>query len=48
MDWLDQNHVILDFHNKEFTCLDEEGNSRIVQGIPRAVIVQEISAMQLK
>jgi hypothetical protein len=39
MDWLDQNHVILDCHNKAFTCLDEEGNSRAVQGIPRATIV---------
>jgi hypothetical protein len=25
MDWLDVHHVILDFHNKTFTCLDEEG-----------------------
>jgi hypothetical protein len=48
MDWLDQDHAILDFHNKEFNCLDEEGNQKIVQGIPRAVIVREISAMQLK
>jgi hypothetical protein len=24
MDWLDQHHAILDYHNKEFTCLDEE------------------------
>ena len=22
MDWLDQHHAILDFHNKEFTFLD--------------------------
>jgi hypothetical protein len=28
--------------------LDEEGNQRAFQGIPREVIVQEISAMQLK
>jgi hypothetical protein len=48
MDWLDQHHVVLDFHNKEFTYLDEEGNLRTVQGIPRAVVVREISAMQLK
>jgi hypothetical protein len=26
MDWLDQHHAILDCYNKEFTCLDEEGN----------------------
>jgi hypothetical protein len=35
MDWLGQHHIILDFHNKAFTCQDEEGNPRIVQGIPR-------------
>jgi hypothetical protein len=42
MDWLDQHHAILDCHNKEFTFLDEEGNWKIVQGIPRVVVVQEI------
>jgi hypothetical protein len=48
MDWLDQHHAILDCRNKTFTCLDEEGNQRVVQGIPRVVTVREISAMQLK
>jgi hypothetical protein len=48
MDWLDQHHAILDCCNKEFTCLDEEGNPRKFQGIPREVVVREISAMQLK
>jgi hypothetical protein len=48
MDWLDRHHAILDCRNKEFTCLDEEGNQRVVQGIPRVVTVREISAMQLK
>jgi hypothetical protein len=48
MDWLDQHHAILDCCNKAFTCLDEEGNPRKVQGIPRVVTVREISAMQLK
>jgi hypothetical protein len=47
MDWLDQNHAILDCRNKAFTCLDEEGNQRVIQGIPRAVTIREISAMQL-
>jgi hypothetical protein len=44
MDWLDQHHDILDFYNKEFTFLDEEGNLRRLQGIPRAVTVIETSA----
>jgi hypothetical protein len=48
MDWLDQHHAILDCQNKAFTCLDEEGNQRVVQGIPRVVTVSKISAMQLK
>jgi hypothetical protein len=48
MDWLDQHHALLDCHNKRFTCLDEEGNQVTVEGIPRAVAVKEISAMQLK
>jgi hypothetical protein len=28
MEWLDQHHFILDYYNKEFTCLDEVGNLR--------------------
>jgi hypothetical protein len=48
MDWLDQHHAILDFLNKAFTCLDEQGNWKIVQGIPRSVAIREISTMQLK
>jgi hypothetical protein len=48
MDWLDQHHAILDCHNKAFTFLDEEGNQKIVQGIPRAVTIREISTIQLK
>ena len=48
MDWLDQHHAILEFHNKEFTCLDEEGKLRKVQGISIIVTIREISALQLK
>jgi hypothetical protein len=48
MDWLDQHHVVLDCHNKAFTCLDEEGNLRTVQGIPRVVTIREVSSLQLK
>jgi hypothetical protein len=48
MDKLDQHHAILDCRNKAFTCLDEEGNQKTVQEIPRAVAIREISAMQLK
>jgi hypothetical protein len=48
MDWLEQHHVLLEYHNKEFTFLDEEGNPRTIQGIPRVVTLREILAMQLK
>jgi hypothetical protein len=48
MDLLDQHHTILDFHNKAFTCLDEEGNLRRVQGIPREVTIREISSLKVK
>jgi hypothetical protein len=40
IDWLDQHHAILDYHNKVFTFLDEEGSLREVQGIPRAVTIR--------
>ena len=26
MDWLDAHHAIVDCHNKNYTCLDEERN----------------------
>jgi hypothetical protein len=45
MDWLDQHHFVLNCYNKDFTCLDEEGNLRIVQGIPRAVTIREVSSL---
>jgi hypothetical protein len=48
MDWLDQHHAILDYRNKAFTFLDEEGNQRAVQGIPREVTIRKKFAMQLK
>jgi predicted aspartyl protease len=48
MDWLEKHHVVLDCYNKTITCLDEEGKQGKIQGIPRVVVVREISAMQLK
>ena len=37
MDWLESHRVNLDCYNKDFECLDEEGNSRIVKGIPKVI-----------
>jgi hypothetical protein len=48
MDWLYQHHALLDYHKNEFTCLDEKGNQKIVQGIPRVVVVREILALELR
>ena len=40
MDWLEKNHVVLDFHNKIFTCLDEEGKQSTVKGVPRPISIR--------
>jgi hypothetical protein len=48
MDWLEKHHAFLECYNKEITFLDEEGQQGKIQGIPRAIVFREISAMQLK
>jgi hypothetical protein len=48
MDWLDKRHAILDWNNKTFTCLDEEGKHSIVKIIPRPISIREISTLLLK
>jgi hypothetical protein len=48
MDWLKMHHVILDFYNKDLTCLDEIWNLRIIEGIPRVVSIRDISSLWLK
>jgi len=48
MDWLDQDHFFLDFHNKAFTCLDEEGKQSNVKGILRPISIRDILASRLK
>jgi hypothetical protein len=48
MDWLENNHVVLDCYNKKIICLNDEGKQDKVQDIPRVVVVREISTMQLK
>ena len=40
MDWLEAYRVNLDYYNKAFECLDEEGNSRILKGIPKVISVR--------
>jgi hypothetical protein len=48
MDWLDQNHAILECCNKVLMFLDEKGNLRKVKGNPRTMIIREIYEMQLR
>jgi hypothetical protein len=48
MDWLDENHAVLDCHNKTFTCLDGNGKQSIVKGVPRPISIREFLALQLK
>ena len=37
MDWLESHHVKLHCYNKNFECMDEEGNPRVVSGIPKVI-----------
>ena len=48
MDWLEAHKVNLDCYNNTFECIDEEGNLRVVRGIPKMISVRQILAMQLK
>ena len=48
MDWLEAHRTKLDCYNKTFECLDEEGNLKVMKGIPKVIYVRHISAMQLK
>jgi hypothetical protein len=48
MVWLDKNHVVLDCHNKTFTCIDEEGKQSIVKGVTIPISIRYISTLQLK
>jgi hypothetical protein len=46
--WLEKHHVVLDFHNKIFTCLDGDGKQSTMKGFPRPIYTRDISALQLK
>ena len=40
MDWLESHRVKLNCYNKTFECMDEEGNPRVVRGIPKVISVR--------
>ena len=48
MDWLEAHRVKIDCYNKTFECMNEEGNPRVVKGIPKVILVRKISATWLK
>jgi hypothetical protein len=48
MDCLEKHHVVLDFHKKTFTCLDEEEKHNNVKRILRPIYIRDISSLQLK
>jgi len=48
MDWLDAHNVVLFCLKNNFTCLDEEGNQRIVKGNPRTISIRQSTSLQLK
>jgi hypothetical protein len=48
MDCLKAHHVILKCYGKSFTCLNDEGKTVEIKGIPRKVTLRQISAMQVK
>ena len=37
MDWLASHRVNLVCYHKNFECIDEEGNLRVVKGIPKVI-----------
>ena len=48
MNWLESHKVKLDYYNKTFECMDEEGNPVVVKGIPKVISVRQVLAMLLK
>jgi hypothetical protein len=48
MDWLEAHQVKLDCYNKTFDCIDEDGNPRIVRGIPKEILLGIFHPCKLK
>ena len=42
MDWSEAHRVNLDCYNKNFECMDEEGNPVVVKGIPKVISVRQV------
>ena len=48
MDWLEHHRVVLNYFDKTFTCVNNDGRIVNVKGIPRKTAIRQISALQLK
>jgi hypothetical protein len=48
MDWLEQQKDVLDCYTKILSYKDNFGIARTTQGIPKPVLVRQVSTMQLK
>ena len=48
MDWLEQNHVMLNCLHKSILCTNSQGNQVNIQVIPKKVYVRHIPSLQPK
>ena len=48
MDWLEHHRVVLNCFDKNFTCINNEGEIVTVIGITRKTTIIQISSLQLK
>ena len=48
MYWLEHHRVVLNCFDKTFTCLNNEGETVTVKGIPRKTSIKQIFSLQLK
>ena len=48
MDWLEQHRVVLNYFDKTFTCVNNDGEIVNVKAIPGKTTIRQISALKLK
>ena len=48
MDWLEQHRVVLNCFDKTFTCINNEGETVTIIGIPSKIASGKIFAFELK
>jgi hypothetical protein len=47
LDWMTIHKVKLDFYNKTFECIDDEGSPSLLKGTSRTISIKQISSLQL-